>query len=123
MSTLPTKRSITSGEKSLLRPVFEITIPLEGMEVAANLANLGGANNSITPFGVPEFSTQIWCADFSDANVSDACRGTFVHEFMHVWQYYHGIRETVFGTPTDYPASGPLRLGVPVRFVRLERLA
>jgi hypothetical protein len=83
-----TRRIITDGERSLLRSVFEETLPYGGLEVSANLANLGGEDNSITPGGIPMFSTRIWCADFS---APGADKSTFVHEFMHVWQYYHGI--------------------------------
>lgn len=36
-------------------------------------------------------SKQICCADFSDESVSDSNRATFIHEFTHVWQFYHGI--------------------------------
>ncbi len=86
-----TVRSLTPGERSLLRSVFEITIPIDSLSVATNDHNWGGADNSITPGNLPFISTQIWCADFSDKSVSDSDRGTFIHEFTHVWQYYHGI--------------------------------
>ena len=33
----------------------------------------------------------VWCTDFSIASVSDDDRGTFIHECVHVWQFYHGI--------------------------------
>ena len=63
---LPSKRRITSGEETLLRSVFLGTLPYTTAEVAANLANLGGEDNNITPGNTPFFATSIWCADFSD---------------------------------------------------------
>jgi hypothetical protein len=84
----PHRRSITTGERSLLRAVFEETLPYGALEVDVNTRNIGGENNSITPGGVPWFSTQIWCADFSDTSADTS---TFIHEFTHVWQFYHGI--------------------------------
>jgi hypothetical protein len=88
----PTKRSITTGERTLLRSIFEETLPYESLEVSVNELNLGGEDNSITPGNLPMFSDKIWCADFTDTTtVSKADRGTFVHELTHVWQYYHGI--------------------------------
>ena len=95
IANLPTRRSITPGEKSLLRGVFETTIPLEDVEVAANVANLGGVHNSATPASLPMFSTDIWCEDFSAASVCNAYKGTFIHEFMHVWQDCHGISKII----------------------------
>jgi hypothetical protein len=86
------KRTITVGETTLLRSVFKETLPYGSLQVRPNTGNIGGATNSITPGNTPFLSTQIWCADFSDkTTVSDTNRGTFIHEFVHVWQYYHGI--------------------------------
>jgi hypothetical protein len=59
-------RSITSGERTLLRSVFEETLPYGTLRVAPNDSNTGGVDNSITPGAVPFISTIIWCADFSD---------------------------------------------------------
>jgi hypothetical protein len=62
------------------------------LRVRANTDNWGGEDNSITPGNIPWFSTQIWWADFSDTTtVSKTDQGTFIHEFVHVWQYYHHI--------------------------------
>ena len=89
-ATIPHKRSITAGERSLLFKIFEITLPYGSLIVDANTANRGGVTNSITPAAIPYFSTTIWCADFSDPTVSDDYRGIFIHEMTHVWQYCHG---------------------------------
>jgi hypothetical protein len=78
-------RSITSGERTLLRSVFEETLPYGTLRVAPNDSNTGGVDNSITPGAVPFISTIIWCADFSDKSMSDSTRSTFIHEFTHVW--------------------------------------
>jgi outer membrane protein OmpA-like peptidoglycan-associated protein len=88
---LPGKRSITKGERVLLYNVFHASLPYGPLQVDANTNDRGGADNSITPWGIPYFSTHIWCADFSDTTVSKSNQGTFVHEFVHVWQYYHAI--------------------------------
>jgi hypothetical protein len=85
------ERSLTPGERSLLRQIFEITIPLDTMVLSVNNHDVGGKDNSITPRGVPWLSSDIWCADFSAETVSNDDRGTFIHECVHVWQYYHGI--------------------------------
>jgi hypothetical protein len=89
--TIPHYRGITGGERTLLRSVFEETLPYESLVVDANTANRGGVTNSITPVDIPYFSTTIWCADFSAPTVSVDDRGIFIHEFTHVWQSYHGI--------------------------------
>jgi hypothetical protein len=85
------ERNLTPGERSLLRQIFEITIPLDTMVLSVNDHDIGGKDNSITPRGVPWLSSDIWCADFSAETVSNDDRGTFIHECVHVWQYYHGI--------------------------------
>ncbi len=87
------ERSITSGEEALLREVFKETLPYGSLKVDVNTKNWGGEDNSITPVNIPYMSTNIWCADFSapTPTVSDEDRSTFIHEFMHVWQSYHGI--------------------------------
>ena len=84
-------RSITGGEEKFLRAVFVDTLPYSRQQVAPNTDNLGGKNNSITPGSTPFMSTNIWCADFSDPSVSKLPKSSFVHEFVHVWQFYHGI--------------------------------
>lgn len=92
---LPDIRYITTGERHLLVPVFEETLPYEQLKVTANFGNWGGEDNSITPNGIPHYATKIWCADFSDATTATkGDRATFIHEFVHVWQYYHGYEVT-----------------------------
>ncbi len=89
------RRSITSGERGLLRSVFEETLPYASLRVDTNDHNLGGKTNSITPEEIPYFSTTIWCADFSDATVDIGDKSIFIHEFMHVWQFYHGVHKAL----------------------------
>src|SRR5262249_38594263 len=81
------RRRITDGERGLLRSAEE-TLPYGSLEVTTNVGNIGGETNSITPGGIPMFATGIWCADFSAPGEG---KSTFIHEFMHVWQFYHGI--------------------------------
>ena len=90
MAPLPT-RSLTDGEKSLLRPIFGVTLPLEVMQVSRNDMEWGGADNSITPGDTPFMAKSVWSTDYSNSSVSDDDRGTFIHECVHVWQFYHGI--------------------------------
>jgi hypothetical protein len=88
---LPDRRPVTGGETTLLMSVFDHTLPFGTLTVARNVGDIGGVDNSLTPGNQPWLATSIWCADFSDAAVSDEDRSTFIHEFVHVWQYYHGI--------------------------------
>jgi hypothetical protein len=87
------RRKITTGERALLRSIFEETLPYEGLQVDTNDGNWGGKTNSITPENIPHFATTILCADFSDAAVDFEDKSTFIHEFMHVWQFYHGVHK------------------------------
>jgi len=87
------RRKITDVERSLLRMVFEETLPYPKLEVATNDWNIGGKTNSITPEDVPYLSTTIWCADFSGVSVPKNDQSTFIHEFTHVWQHYHGVHK------------------------------
>ena len=64
-------RSLTNGEKSLLRLIFEVTLPYDSMQVSRNDMEWGGSDNSITPGGTPFMAKSVWCADFSSASVSD----------------------------------------------------
>jgi len=86
-----TQRIITSGEEKILRAVFYDTLPYGKLDVMPNYSNFGGQDNSYTPGAIPNLSIDIWCADFSDPGVSKSDKSTFVHEFVHVWQFYHGI--------------------------------
>ena len=74
MAQLPT-RSLTDGEKSLLRPIFEVTLPLEVMQVSRNDMEWGGADNSITPGDTPFMAKSVWSTDYSNSSVSDDDRG------------------------------------------------
>ncbi len=89
------RRKITDGERSLLRRVFEETLPYPKLEVATNDHNIGGKTNSLTPEDVPYLSTTVWCADFSGPSVPKNDQSTFIHEFVHVWQHYHGVHKLV----------------------------
>ncbi len=88
---LPDERKLTGGEITLLSKVFAQTIPYTTQRVRVNSDNWGGETNSITPGSTPFLTSEIWCADFSDKDVSKEAQSTFVHEFTHVWQYYHGV--------------------------------
>ena len=90
MAPLPT-RSLTAGEKSLIWKIFEITLPTEVMQVSRNDMEWGGEDNSITPGDTPFMAKSVWHTDYADPNVSEDDRATFVHECVHVWQYYHGV--------------------------------
>ena len=96
-----------------MRSVFEETLPYQGLEVDTNDGNWGGKDNSITPEEIPYFSTQIFCPDFS---VATADRSTFIHEFMHVWQFYHGVHKVLgflsqaIRHPGDYDKAYPYDL-------------
>jgi hypothetical protein len=93
-------RNITAGERGFLRSIFEETLPYPSLQVDTNDGDWGGHTNSITPQAIPYMSTTIWCADFSDPGVDVDDRSYFVHEFMHVWQYYHGVHK-VYGFITQ----------------------
>lgn len=100
---MPT-RSLTEGEKKILKFVFGDTL-VHNTKITTNDRNVGGADNSITYSDIPHYSNQIWCADFSDPS---ADTWTFVHEFGHVWQYKYfkspisGWLENVMRHPRDY---------------------
>ncbi len=109
---MPT-RSLTEGEKKILRFVFGETLAYNTQRITTNDANRGGANNSITYNDIPHYSNQIWCVDFS-ANSADTW--TFVHEFGHVWQYKYatppinGWIENVMRHPVNYGLNYPYDL-------------
>ena len=90
-------RSITAGEIALLQPIFGLTLPYDNQTVDTNDYNVGGANNSITPNGIPYFSNSIFVADFSDSAVPAGSKWVFIHEFTHVWQVYHGTNPVAGG--------------------------
>lgn len=109
---MPT-RSLTEGEKKILRFVFGETLFYNTQKITTNDKNRGGADNSITYTDTPHYSNQIWCADFS---VNNADTWTFVHEFGHVWQYKYGTSpisgwlENVVRHPRDYGLNYPYDL-------------
>jgi hypothetical protein len=110
------RRHITAGERQLLRSVFQDTLPYEGLEVDTNDGNWGGEKNSITPEEIPHFATGIFCSDFSASTVNNNIKTTFIHEFMHVWQFYHGVHKVLgflsqaIRHPTDYGKAYPYDL-------------
>jgi hypothetical protein len=115
---MPT-RTLTDGEKALLKSVFGDTLPYDTQEITTNDSNLGGAGNSITPLGTPHFSTQIWVDDFSDPAAN---RWTFVHEFGHVWQYRFGTQPIIGAlaneaTFSNYDDSYPYDLTTSTNFL------
>src|SRR5258705_9967593 len=99
------RRKITAGERSLLRRVFEETLPYAKLDVATNDHNIGGKTNSITPEDVPYLSTEIRCEDFDGPSVLKSYQGTFIHEFVHVWQHYHGVHK-LLGAAWQYVRHG-----------------
>ena len=64
-------------------------LPYDTQQISTNDSNVGGADNSITPNGTPNFATKLWCYDFS---IDGEPHWVFVHEFGHVWQ-------SIYGTP------------------------
>lgn len=85
-------RYLTDGEKSMLRQIFEITLPLDSMQVTRNDEEIGGPDNSITPGPIPFMAKTAWSTDYAyGSSASDEDRGNFIHECVHVWQFYHGI--------------------------------
>jgi hypothetical protein len=110
------RRHITAGERQFLRSIFEETLPYAGLELDTNDGNWGGKNNSITPEEIPHFSTKIICPDFSAPTVDKSDKGIFIHEFMHVWQFYHGVHKVLgflaqaIRHPTDYGKAYPYDL-------------
>jgi len=86
-------RYLTSSEKEMLRQIFKNTLPYDKIVCRINRHNVGGTYNSITPAGIPYFSTSIFCGDFSIA--SDDRQWIFVHEMTHVWQWWHRIYPTL----------------------------
>jgi hypothetical protein len=87
-------RALTRGERDMLLPIFGTTIPYERVKCDVNSHNFGGAGNSITPTGNPYFSAQIYTSDFSADNVPLNAKRVFIHELMHVWQFYHRVNVT-----------------------------
>jgi hypothetical protein len=108
-------RKITSGEETLLRKVFGDTLPYGILSVDVNTDNLGGVDNSITPGNTPFMSPRHWHEDYSAAGVPDYEKSNFIHEFVHVWQFYHGITKLSAITLAiwhlgDYKAAYPYDL-------------
>src|SRR4051812_33901913 len=83
-------RDLTLGEKHLLGSIYGSTLPYDQLSITTNDANNGGEYNSITFATVPNMSTHIWAVDFSSPNVSVDNKWIFVHEYGHVWHWFHG---------------------------------
>jgi hypothetical protein len=111
-----TSRSLTPGEIGLLQPIFGQTLPYDSQTVDTNDGEWGGAGNSITPNGIPYFSPGIFVSDFSALVIPLLSRWIFIHEFMHVWQLYHGTNPIAgaiyawLSSGCDYDAAYPYDL-------------
>ena len=89
------RRLLTKNEKIFLTDIFGLTLPYNSQLVDTNDSNWGGSTNSITPFDMPYMTKSVWSPDYSNSSVSNRDRGIFVHEMMHVWQYFHGVNKAV----------------------------
>ncbi|MGF7212431.1 hypothetical protein GGE65_007058 [Skermanella aerolata] len=88
-------RPLTSGEIGILSQIFIGMLPYEKLQVGINSWELGGEDNSITPAGIPYMARKIYHEDYSQASIHDFW--VFMHEHVHVWQYFHGDMVTVQG--------------------------
>lgn len=92
------RRYLTTGEEKLARYVFGDYLNYRNIQVVKR--NFQG-NNAITPFGNITFPSNYYKSDFvGDSfrsvpilDVSDA--KWFLHELVHVWQHYVGMRVIV----------------------------
>ena len=91
----PGPRFLTSGEISLLTPIFGSSIDYPHQTVDVNERDVGGESNSFTPGYFPNMSRKIWSWDYSVAPIADAA--IFVHEMVHVWQSGHGRNNVARG--------------------------
>lgn len=83
------QRKLAPSEKKFLKPIFRDMLPYGRIVCKVNELDLGGEHNSITPGPNPFFSKLVYCGDFTSAPNRD--QWIFVHEMVHVWQYYHDI--------------------------------
>ena len=102
-------RKLTIGEKTLLRVIYGDTLPYQIMEVEKNdwplLGSLGGKHNSITPRGTPHMAPSLYSEDYG-SETSKRNVGVFIHEVMHVWQWYHGHNNILNAVSTAVWDSG-----------------
>src|SRR5216110_3697124 len=98
-------RRLTPSEIQFLRPIYKNTLRYESIKIDENTRDVGGKSNSITPAGVPHFSTEKYCPDFTMASKALA-QYVFVHEMMHVWQWGHGIYPIFGAIPTWLQGGG-----------------
>lgn len=85
-------RLLTSGELVLLRSVFKDMLPYERLRISKNQPfpnDIFFDSHSVVPFDRPYFSPHVYSDDFSTGEAGVRCH--FIHEFTHVWQYYHGV--------------------------------
>jgi hypothetical protein len=82
-------RPLTEGEIALLRPIYREGIDYAKVRVINNSFPLQPENVYMTPRGHVYAPGTLFEADFSKA--SRGRRGVFVHEIMHVWQYFNGM--------------------------------
>ena len=79
------KRSLSTGEIAVLRPIFKSSLAYDRIRCDINKANVGGPANSITPAGIAYFSSHIYNNDFSGEGPD--YKWIFVHEMTHIWQW------------------------------------
>lgn len=90
---MKSRRPLTPGERKLARYIFKHALNVRNIEVRET--RLKG-HAAVTPFGSIYFPTDHYRTDFLGANMyapvdrSDA--HWFVHELVHVWQHYVGMR-------------------------------
>jgi hypothetical protein len=92
------RRYLTTGEEKLARFVFGDFLNYRNIQVVKR--NFKG-NNAITPFGNITFPSNYYKSDFVGnsfrsvpiLDVNDA--HWFLHELVHVWQHYVGMRVIV----------------------------
>lgn len=87
-------RTLTPGEHSLAEHVFKNSIPLGNVHITQRSTNMA-KDTAWAPFGAATFSKSRWSEDFVGEDMfapddpSDA--HWFLHEMVHVWQYYQGM--------------------------------
>jgi hypothetical protein len=112
-------RPITPGERTLLESVFgPFTLPYATLEVD-ELDNPD--RDSITPGEMPYMKRSVYQPDYSTAFL-ETDRAEFIHEMVHVWQYYHGYHKLLqagwlwLSNLTNYMKSYPYDLSYSANF-------
>ncbi len=82
-------RPLTTGEITLLEPIFRDGIDYKKIRVINNSFPLQPANVYMTPRGHVYAPGPLWQPDFSKAGAN--LRAVFVHEVMHIWQHANGM--------------------------------